>query len=222
MLVIHPAGVLTFSQRSMPLEDYLIQKFGSRKPQGDNKFKLTNANSNGAVIPADYQGVREQFAPGNFTELSDSDKLSRRSFEKLPSGFRLTATSDLLTTLPVVRPVDYELSYLRRKTLEFSGLVKFAVRAYERLVKGSSVRQSALSHQKNRLSLNAPRQVVLPEEAFAIASSTDLKSHVKNAKGPVFFATQAEAYQRHQELIAEDPTLGGQIQVVSHYELNPN
>jgi hypothetical protein len=222
MLVIHPAGVLTFSQRALPLEDYLIQKFGMKKPLSENKFKLTNANSNGAAITADFQGVREQFAPGNFTELNDSDKLSRRSFEKLPSGFRLTATSDLLTTLPVVRPVDYELSYLRRKGLEFSGLIKLAVRAYERLVQGSAVRQSSLSHRKNRKSLNAPPEVTLPAEAFAIASSADLKSHVKNESGPVLFATQAEAYQRQQELIAEDPMLGGQIQVVSHYELNPN
>ena len=48
MLVIHPAGVLTFSQRSLPLEDYLIQKFGTKKPLAENKFKLTNANSGSA------------------------------------------------------------------------------------------------------------------------------------------------------------------------------
>jgi uncharacterized protein DUF6603 len=224
LLVIHPAGVLTFSQRSLPLEDYLIQKFGNKKPRNENKFKLTNANSNGTIIPADYQGVREQFAPGNFTELNDSDKLSRRSFERLPSGFKLTATSDLLTTKPVSRPVVYELSYLRRKEsrLVFKGLVNLAVRAYDRLVKGSAVRQSVLSLQQNRISLNAPAQVVLRQESFAIANAADLKSHVQSVDGPVFFATQAEAYQRHQELINENPALAGQIQVVSHFELNQN
>ena len=83
MLTIHPAGVLTFSQRSLPLEDFHIQKFGTKKPAGENKFKLTNANSDGTPIPADFLNVREQFAPAKFSELSDSDKLSRRSFEKL-------------------------------------------------------------------------------------------------------------------------------------------
>src|SRR6185295_5842006 len=92
MLVIHPAGVLTFSQRSLPLEDYLIQKFGTKKPKDQDKFKLSNANSDGTAIPADFQDLREQFAPGNFSELSDSEKLSRKSFEKLPSGFQLTST----------------------------------------------------------------------------------------------------------------------------------
>ena len=222
LLVIHPAGVLTFSQRSLPLEDYLIEKFGNKKPIAENKFKISNANSNSKPIPADYQGVREQFAPGNFTELSDSEKLSRRSFEKLPSGFRLTATNDLLVSKPVTRPVVYELSYLRQKSLEFKGLITLVVRAYDRLVKGSSVRQSALSHQQNRLSFNAPKQVTLPEEAFAIANAADLKSHIEGPDGPVLFATQAEAYQRQQELIAQNPALSGNIQVVSHFELNPS
>lgn len=214
-LVIHPAGVLTFSQRSLPLEDYAIQKFGNKKPSGANKFKLTNANSDNAPIPADFQNVREQFAPAQFAELSDSEKLSRKSFENLPSGFKLTATNDLLTPLPVSRPVVYELSYLRKKGLEFKGLLNLVFVAYDRLVKGSAVRQSPLSHQQTRVSLNAPKQVALPPETFAIANAADLKSHT-----PVLFATQAEAYQHQQELIAENPALAGTIQVVSNYELS--
>jgi hypothetical protein len=221
LLVISPAGVVTFSQRALPLEDYLIQKYGTKKPLNENKFKLSNANSNGTVISADYQGVREQFAPANFTELSDSDKLSRHSFDRLPSGFKLTATLDLqVAGLPVVRDVVYELSYLKRKHLEFKGLVNLALRAYNRLVKGSAVRQSALSRQQNRVSLNAPAQVVLPPESFVIANTADLKPHGQAADGPLIFATQAEAYQRHQELLQQNPNLAGQIQVVSHFELN--
>jgi len=222
MLIIHPAGVLTFSQRSLPLEDFLIQKFGTKKPSGDNKFKLTNANSDGTPIPADFVNIREQFAPANFSELSDSDKLSRRSFEKLSSGFKLSATSDLVVGSPVQRPVDYELSYLRRKTLVFKGLINLALLTYDRIVKGSAVRQSSLAYQQNRVSLNAPPPAVLTEETYAIANAVDLKSHVTNAQGAVFFSTQAEAYQRQKELIAENPNLGGQIQVISHFELNSN
>ena len=166
--------------------------------------------------------MREQFAPGNFLELSDSEKLSRKSFDNLPSGFKLTATSDLLTTLPVVRPVDYELSYLRRERIVPKGMIKLFVLAYNFLVKGSAVRQSGLSQQQQRISLNAPPQVELTQETFAIANAFDLKSHVTTASGPVLFATQAEAYQKQQALIAENPALAGQIQVVSNFELNPN
>jgi hypothetical protein len=222
MLVVHPAGVLTFSQRSLPLEDFEIQKFGTKKLVAENKFRITNANSGSAPIPADFQNVREQFALGNFLELSDSEKLSRKSFDKLPSGFKLTATSDLLTTLPVVRPVDYELSYLRRERIVPRGLIKLFVLAYERLVKGSAVRKSGLAQQQTRVSLNAPPQVGLPQEAFAVAKAADLKSQLTTTAGPVLFASQAEAYQQQQELIAQNPALAGQLQVVSHFELNVN
>jgi hypothetical protein len=224
LVVVHPAGELTFSERSLPLENYLIEKFGSKKPLKENKFKLTNATSNSTVIPADYQNVREQFAPANFTELSDSDKLSRRSFDRLPSGFKLTPTTDLTAGNHVSRPVDYELSYLHRDThqLEPAGKMKLGLQAYNRLVRGSAVRQSPLSFQQTRISMNAPPPVELPTEAFAIASVADLKSHLQDGGGPVLFATQSEAYQRQRELLQQDPALAGQIQVVSHFELNQN
>jgi hypothetical protein len=220
-LVIHPAGVLTFSERSLPLEDFPIEKFGALKPLGDNHFKLSGANANGLPIPADYQGVREQFATSQFSELSDSDKLSRRSFERLPSGFSLTGTSNLQATMPVTREVVYELNYLRRKPVRliFIGIVRLGVLAYQRLVKSSAVRQSTLAQQQRRVSLNAPAQVILPEEEFAVANVADLTAYASAGETPLRFSTQAEAYQRQRELVRRNPALAGQIQVVSHFEL---
>jgi hypothetical protein len=220
-LVIHPAGVLLFSQRSMPLEDYRIEKFGARKPLNESQFKLSGANAGGLPIPADYSGVREQFAVSQFTELSDSDKLSRASFERLPSGFSLTGTSNVQAPLPVTREVAYELSYLRRKPLriDFSGVVRLAGLVYQRLVRGSAVRQSALARQQVRPSMNAPAQVVLPSEQYAVASVADLTAVGAPGEGVRTFSTQAEAYQHQQELLRRNPGLEGQLQVVSQFEL---
>jgi hypothetical protein len=214
--------VLTFSQRSLPLENYFIQKYGNKKPLKENSFKLSNVMCKDTVIPADFQNVREQFAPGNFTELSDDQKLSRRSFDKLPSGFKLSATSDLRVATPVTREVKYELNYLRKKQflLIFVGAFSLAANAYNRLVKAGAIRRSALSYQQKRKSINAPAEVLLPQEMFALASVIDLTSHLNNGQKAVLFATQAEAYQKHREIITENPALAGQIQVVSHYELN--
>lgn len=221
LLVIHPAGVVTFSQRSMPLDDYRIERFGARKPVAEKQFKLSNANAGGLPIPADYVGVREQFAISQFSELSDGEKLSRRSFERLPSGFSLTGTSNLQATLPVTRDVVYELSYLRRKPIQvvFSGIVRLASNAYLRLVKGSAVRQSPLARQQVRPSMNAPGQVVLPSEQFVVASVADLTAYAQAGDPGRSFSTEAEANQYRQELLRRDPGLAGQIQVVSHFEL---
>jgi len=220
-LVIHPAGVLTFSERAVPLEDFRIDRFGARKPLKDNRFKLSGANAAGLPMPADYQGVREQFAVSQFSELSDSDKLSRPSFERLPSGFSLTATANLQATTPVTREVIYELSYLRRKPVRtgFKRLVRLAVRAYDRLVRGSAVRQSPLAKQQTRVSLNAPPPATLRDESYAVASVADLKPYGSSGQSAPRFRTQAEARQHHSELVRRDPALAGQIQVVSDYEL---
>jgi hypothetical protein len=218
-LVVHPAGVLTFSQRSLPLEDFVIQKFGTKKPLAENKFKLSAASSNGTPLPADTDGVRELFAPAQFLELSDSEKLSRGSFAALPSGFKLTATSDLLTGPPVVRPVDYELSYLRGKQVQPGGLLKLLVRAYDRLVKGSAVRQSPLSFQQSRVSVNAPPAVVLPAESFVVAGVDDLKAYGGDGP-PAAFSSEAEAHQQRTQILNRHPELAGKLQVVSSYELN--
>lgn len=220
-LVIHPAGVLTFSQRSIPLEDYVIEKVGNKRPLAENRFKLSSANSNGKPIGANFKDTREEFAPGEYTNLTDSEKLSRRSFERLPSGFALTGTSDLVTPLPVTRDVSYELSYLRRKEhrLDFRGLVKLTMLAFARLVRGSAVRGSALSLQQRRPSLNRPPEIVLPEASFTIANVADLKQHDSGEKG-IFFKTEAEAYQHQRELMRHNPALAGTIQVVSSFELS--
>ncbi len=218
-LVIHPAGVLTFSQRSLPLEGYEIQKFGTRRPLAETAFRLSNATAYNAPVGADFQGVREQFAPAHFVELSDSDKLSRRSFDRLPSGFRLGATSDLVVAAPVVRPVVYELSYLRKRRLAFKGLYQLAVRAYDRLVRASSVRQSPLAFQQKQPSPNAPPRVTVAAESFVVANVSDLRA-VAATDGPVSFATEAEALQRQRELLAANPSLAGRVQVVSDFEVN--
>ena len=220
-LVIHPAGVLTFSERAMPLEDYTIEKFGSRKPLKENRFKLSGANAGGLPLDADYQSTREAFAIGQFTQLSDSDKLSRRSFDRLPSGFSLTGSSNLQATLPVSRDVVYELNYLRRKPvrIDFSGILRLGLLAYRRLVRGSAVRQSSLAYQQRRVSLNAPPEVTLPAEQFAVARVVDLKAYAAAGDAARRFSTEAEAHEHHKELLRRDPALAGQIQVVSHFEL---
>jgi hypothetical protein len=220
-LIIHPAGVLSFSQRAMPLDGYLIEKFGSRKPLADNQFTLSDANANGLAMPGDFLGVREQFAPAQFTELTDSQKLSRHSFEQLPSGFSLTGTSNLQIGQAVSRPVDYELSYLRRKPVRtvFKGLLTLGLRAYQLLVRGSAVRQSALAKQQVRVSMNAPPPVAVPREEFTVAGVADLKQYARTGEAVRSFSTQTEAYQYQQSLIQRDPALAGQIQVVSQFEL---
>lgn len=124
-LVVHPFGVLTFSQRLVPL-GIPIDKLGSQLPQAARQFELTEVHSNTTMLSTDP--AREQFAPAQFFALSDDQKLARPSFEPLTGGFKIAASGDLLIAPPVSKSVDYELSYLRKQrfSLSFAGVYQLA------------------------------------------------------------------------------------------------
>lgn len=222
VLVIHPAGVVTFNQRSLPLDGYLIDKHGTRKPLDARQFTLSNATAGTQAVNADFKSVREPFAVGEFTNLSDSEKLSRPSYAEFPSGFTLSGTAAVAAGKPVTRDVIYELSYLHGKRIQRGRkfLVGLAVRTYDLLVKACAVRQSALAHQQLRVSVNAPPAPLIQPDRYAVASTADLSAHVSSGQvAAPMFASEAQAYQHMSALTHADPSLAGQLQVVSQFEL---
>ncbi len=212
-LIVHPFGVLTFSEQTVPLE-ISINKFGDRKPKDDiNKFEIKPSDTGISSTP-----VTEQFAPANFFNLKDSEKLARPSFEHMKSGFAMTGSSITKVPAMVIKSVDYELAYLRKKRglLIAGGIYKYAKALFVSNLKASAVANSSLSSSGKRVSYNAPEVVQLKEEGFAIASTSDLKLHSTTATT----GSYSEAAQLMQELIKKDPALKGTIQVISQQELN--
>ncbi|CAN5158295.1 hypothetical protein BH23BAC1_BH23BAC1_26930 [soil metagenome] len=212
-LIIHPFGVITFSERLVPL-DYSINKFGNKKPDGDSKFEIKGVKSGSNSLTT--QPIKEQFAPANFTELADSDKISRKSYESMNSGFKITASSALTIASIVEKSVDYELSYLVKKKRLIGGIFKFAKYAFQSILKSSAVSKSSLSYQVNKISTTAPLAVKVKQDKYAIANVSDLKMF----KAGLLAESQAEAFQLYQQLIIENPALKNEIQVVSQFELN--
>lgn len=221
-LVVHPAGVVTFSERMLPLGGFLIDKYGTRKPSGERQFTLSAATAGGQVVQADFDGVRESFAVGQFSEMDDGAKLSSPSYTRLPSGFKLTGAAALTAGMPVTREVVYELSYLhaRRVLRGLAVLVKLGMSAYDRLVKACAVRQSVLAQQRVRVSLNGPPPAVIKSERFAVAGLADMRVHESGGTA-AWFASEAEARQHLGALTAGDASLAGTLQVLAHYEVAP-
>jgi len=65
--------------------DMDISRFGDAPPAGERRFAIH------AVSPGwqTLQAVRDFFAPAQFFEMSDAEKLSRPSFESMPAGVSL-------------------------------------------------------------------------------------------------------------------------------------
>ena len=85
-VLLHPLGDLAVSQRVVPL-GIDIDRFGSAAVAGDRRFDVAVVGPDGTARPTDV--VEDHFAPGQFLDLSDAEKLQRPSFERMAAGVRI-------------------------------------------------------------------------------------------------------------------------------------
>jgi hypothetical protein len=212
ILTIHPFGILTFSERFVPL-GIDIDKVGTKQPKDAKKFVLKVTDEDLKAEP-----VREQFAPANFKEMSDSDKLASPSFESLESGFQITGSQSLAAPMLINKSVTYEFSYLGREKKPVKDRYRFEKLLFNRNMSGGVIATSALSYSNKRVSLNAPEKVAVENERFVIAHTSNMQ--LFNEKSIV--GSYTEAVQYYNELVTGNPALKDQIQVLSAFELTPN
>ncbi len=211
-LVIHPMGVLTFSERLVPL-GVDITKFGNKVPLNAKRFDI-KATDPGILT----QNVTEEFAPANFFDKNDNEKLSSPSFDRLTSGFKVTGASSLVMPAAVSKSVDYELTYLHKKRTQRTraGKYKLAKHVFKASTKASAAAVSTLSYARNRISANAPDAVTMQPPQYGVANVSDMR-----LAGPDLLASSyTEASQKYKALIARRPELKDQVQILAHHELN--
>lgn len=83
-LLLHPVGSATLRQKVLPFNRPL-ERFGEHAIVGPDRFDLVEVRI--ADRPAEkWEITTEHFAPGNFEALSETEKLSRPSFERMDAG----------------------------------------------------------------------------------------------------------------------------------------
>jgi hypothetical protein len=87
-----------------------ITRFGQAAPAGVRRFTISNVSLGGQNQT--LQPVREFFAPAEFLEMSDNEKLSRPSFEAMTAGVNMATNEFAFTTEPTdwleVEAIEYE------------------------------------------------------------------------------------------------------------------
>ncbi|HEY0377474.1 MAG TPA: DUF6603 domain-containing protein [Pyrinomonadaceae bacterium] len=223
-VLIHPAGTLVVSQRVVPL-DLKIAKFGNARPEGPDLFRITRVVCKGDTLPTTPEvqlatvEARDEFAPAQFREMTDAERLASKSFEKLKSGVRLRASEELQSSYCVTRDVEYESIIIDHEGLRAPlPPVRDSFGVFAALVKGSAVSKSSLSAERDALSPLGPRPVGVGREGFAVVSAADLKPATGVRASA--FASETEAAAHLAELIEANPRLAGEVQVVPAYEVN--
>ncbi len=206
-LLLHPFGVLTVSQKVAPL-GMAINKFGNQAPSGETTFSITWSGT-GA------EAAREEFAVANFVKMSDSEKLSRKSFDSMASGLRFATGDASSTGASVDKDVDYEMSYVHRKVTQNVGKVGLPKKLFDVMSRGGSVVANKLSVASRKAGGNGPAAVEVATGGYQVVNINDLSPAAGGAKT----STQAEAYALQNELIRRNPSLAGTIQVMADHEL---
>lgn len=95
LVALHPIGRLTVKQDVVPL-DLEISRFGNTTPADARSFKLNGVTVNDNNVSFDR--VKNFFAPSQFLELSDDEKLAAPSFEPMVAGISIGADSFVFTS----------------------------------------------------------------------------------------------------------------------------
>jgi hypothetical protein len=196
-LILTPNGRIELSQKIVPL-GVEISKFGQFNPADYTKFEITEATlgSNTAQLEA----LMDDFAPANFTAVSDSDKLALPSFEEQQAGVKITAQDGMKCGSVIDREVYYE-TFIMDNTVEESSNIRFAAMETTFFSLRGAVGQSRLS--ATRRNIVNPAKVTLKKPVYAVVDNDDFA---------VMGSAQNLTYMQAQEALAQNrSTAGAQI-----------
>jgi hypothetical protein len=204
-LFLAPFGVLSVSQKVAPLQ-VTIDKFGNQTPSTDKTFAITWAGG-----PTD--DANEEFAIANFVTMSDSERLSRKSFEQMQSGLRFSAGDASATGVSVDRDVNYQMSYVHHKVAKPIGRIGILKSLFDRFQGGGAIARNSLSVSSRKAGGNGPAAVTISPDDYQVVSVDDL-----TLVGSATAGSQAAAYSAANAMVAQNPTLAGRVQVVAAHE----
>ena len=210
-LVVHPLGALQVREKVVPL-DQVISKYGNARPSDGTEFAISDVTigaTHAVVAP-----ITEQFAIGQFSDLTDDQKLSRPSYQPMHAGVSIGADTAVFSRdVPCI--VAYQDAYLDDDNLPVRLLKVFLMPldthlSYAR--NGANFRNATRS--KGVRAFTAPATVsavTVGEMQYVVASATDLSVRFDVLSGPAthFAATNALAAYR-----AANPADAHDVQVL--------
>ena len=107
-ILAHPLAQPGVHERVVPL-GLAITRFGEAIPSGDTTFTITALRLGGDTVGT--AAIEDDFAPAQFFDLTDTQKLEGPSYEQHDAGVRMTA-APVTTGVPVAKTTAYETYYI--------------------------------------------------------------------------------------------------------------
>jgi len=209
-LVLTPNGTIEILQKIVPLRTE-INKFGQFNPADYTRFEFDDVDIGSTDLPINY--VQDVFAPANFLDIGDKDKLALPSFENQDAGITIKGNSDMKTGDVKDREVKYEESLMDEVGGNFNvlniGNFQFGQLETTFFTRTGAIGQSKVAANKSRVT--NPNKVVLNEPTYAVVNTDDL-GVVQGAQNLTFMDAQA--------ILNENSSTMQNIQLVSNDVLN--
>jgi len=212
-LVLHPVGTLLVSQRGVPL-DLDIAKVGSQKISDAKRFTV---KSN--TVGLDKKGDRQEpFALGQFLDLNNDEKLSRKAYETKNSGLELSvAGRQAVASRAVKRIVRYEMIVLdSRYKKQLFQFFSYSATLFRHFLRGNAAARSPLSAATQKMFVPFEDKVTVRQEGYAVATSFNNKAI---NGGQAFFDSQSAAFDFMNAQTAANPNLGEVLHVIPAHEV---
>lgn len=220
-IMVQPLGTLVFSQREVPL-NFSIEKMGSRKVVAVKSLTIDSIASPTTTY-TNLEAAQELFAPGQFMNLQEDEKLSKPSFEKMQSGVRIgdTGVSVYPKAFIKAKDLEYEVAYVRP---EFARPRKREVKvmwagAFEVFKRSAAVGRSGMSWQGGAGKSSSPKKQEVKKDVFVIGNTSDMNIFTSPQPNGFVAGSRFEAEQIRRQLVKQAPGLNGAIQVMADYEL---
>jgi len=222
-VLVHPLGELGVRQSVLPL-GIELDLFAGGVPAGERLFQVTKAFLGGDPV-TDLRAASDQFAAGDFIELSDDEKLHRPSFEPMPAGVGLAPKS-----LGFGGQAPGTADHAADSEIDFEEVVIDADGNVVRKEKPSPLSTVLVLHgvafgpaAQSQLRTAGTAKFAaetagfqVGPERFAVTGVADLAPVAMNGDAPdeLSHAAVAQALERH---LKEHPADRGQLQVVAAF-----
>ena len=226
--LIHPLGRFKVTQRVVPL-NHTLTKFGSADPMDNFRFEIISLNDTNAL---DLVSTQDHFAPGQFTEYPESEKLNLKSYELMDSGVFYASHGKEEVAFSFESASSKEIEYetillenmankedIRRTKIE--GLTALNTMLSQTLILAGISYRTRVSNS-NRLKYHLKhhaRDSTLVNEKFVIVDEDENIVDESISKGELSRAVVINKLEDHRKA---NPQEKRNLSVISAFELPPN
>jgi hypothetical protein len=210
---VDPGGAAILRQTVVPL-NRKITRFRAAKLEGPDRYGVTLVRINNS-LQAEANPVTEYFAVAEFDDLTDTEKLSRPSFEHMDAGISVGA-GVISTGSSIGAKLEYETIILDAPWQRRSGPPYSLAQDLQLLMleNGASVRAPLKSTGLNKFAARRSK-LSMDDDRFAIASTLDGTA----IPGLTAATTKGVALAALADHLKAHPEDRGRLQVVPEYEV---